>query len=98
MIIDILLFQDGKCEFHKSEVVADLSACKDVDSESESDLMSAVGSQGPVSVAIDASHSSFQMYSGGWCLHSFVIYLSNFKTELKILDEKHNFHCVLVHT
>ena len=65
MIVDISSFQDGKCEFHKSEVVADLSACKDVDSESESDLMSAVGSQGPVSVAIDASHSSFQMYSGG---------------------------------
>jgi len=57
--------EDGQCDFQSSDVVADLSACKDVNSESESDLMSAVGSQGPVSVAIDASHSSFQMYSGG---------------------------------
>lgn len=44
---------------------ADLSGCKDIPTEEETALMEAVGSEGPVSVAIDASHLSFQMYSGG---------------------------------
>eukprot|EP00916_Digyalum_oweni_P020062 GHVL01033533.1.p1 GENE.GHVL01033533.1~~GHVL01033533.1.p1 ORF type:complete len:350 (+),score=36.34 GHVL01033533.1:112-1161(+) len=57
--------EDDKCRFKESKVKADLSGCKDVPSESETDLMDAVASEGPVSVAIDASHSSFQMYAGG---------------------------------
>ena len=46
-------------------MVADLSGCKDVEEGSETDLQNAVGSEGPVSVAIDAGHQSFQLYSGG---------------------------------
>ena len=61
----LVCLQDERCHFKKSEVKADLSGCKDIPSEEETALMEAVGSEGPVSVAIDASHQSFQMYSGG---------------------------------
>ncbi|XP_076445208.1 procathepsin L-like [Babylonia areolata] len=56
---------DERCKFIKSEVAATLTGCKDIPSEDEDMLTKAVASQGPVSVAIDAGHSSFQMYAGG---------------------------------
>ncbi|KAK7486624.1 hypothetical protein BaRGS_00022149 [Batillaria attramentaria] len=46
-------------------VVAGVSGCRDITKYSESDLQRAVASQGPVSVAIDASHGSFSNYEGG---------------------------------
>mgnify|MGYP005856951997 CR=1 FL=1 len=55
----------GSCQFNPSNVGATLSSYKDVQSQSESALKSAVHDVGPISVAIDASHSSFQFYSGG---------------------------------
>jgi len=57
--------QDDTCRFKKSEAAADLSGCKDIPAQSETGLMNAIASEGPVSVAIDASHQSFQLYSGG---------------------------------
>jgi len=57
--------QDGNCQFSPANVGATLSSYTDVASQSESALQSAVTSVGPVSVAIDASQSSFQFYSGG---------------------------------
>merc|ERR1711916_97172 len=54
--------QDGTCHYSAGNKAATISSYKDVTSGSESDLHTAVG---PVSVAIDASHMSFQTYSGG---------------------------------
>ncbi|XP_046334421.1 procathepsin L-like isoform X1 [Haliotis rufescens] len=54
-----------RCHFKKSEIAATASGCVDVESGSESDLKSSVAEVGPVSIAIDASHQSFQLYSGG---------------------------------
>jgi cathepsin L len=56
---------DGKCKFEASTVGATVSSFKDIIKGSESDLQNAVATVGPVSVAIDASLPSFQMYHTG---------------------------------
>lgn len=57
--------QQNDCKFDDSKVAATDSGCVDVESGSESSLKKSVAEVGPVSVAIDASHSSFQSYAGG---------------------------------
>jgi cathepsin L len=56
---------DGDCSFKSSSVGSTLSSYKDVASGKEDALTSAIATVGPISVAIDASQSSFQFYSGG---------------------------------
>ena len=51
--------------YSKKNVVANLTGCVDIETGSEKALMDAVGKIGPVSVGIDASHRSFQLYSEG---------------------------------
>jgi len=57
--------RDGSCEFKKEDIGATEKSCMDIDAGSETDLQSAVATVGPISVAIDASHSSFQLYRSG---------------------------------
>merc|ERR1712002_118912 len=54
-----------KCEFKKSDVGATETGFKDVEEGSEDALQTAVANIGPISIAIDASHNSFQLYGGG---------------------------------
>jgi cathepsin L len=56
--------RDGTCKFKAANVGATLTGYSNVQSGSETGLQTA-GVSGPVSVAIDASHSSFQFYSSG---------------------------------
>jgi cathepsin L len=57
--------EDGTCHYSVSNRAATISSYHNIPSGSESALTNAVYSVGPVSVAIDASLSSFQFYSGG---------------------------------
>jgi len=57
--------EDRTCEFEKSRVAASLTGYVDVTRGDEEALKQAVATVGPVSVAIDASHGSFQSYRSG---------------------------------
>jgi len=52
------------CQYDATDLGATISSLVDVEAGNETDLAVAT-SKGPVSIAIDASHSSFQFYAGG---------------------------------
>lgn len=56
---------DGQCRFKKRSVGATDTGFTDVEQGSESQLQEALATVGPISIAIDASHPSFQMYQDG---------------------------------
>ncbi|CAK8689927.1 unnamed protein product [Clavelina lepadiformis] len=61
-----LLFQnDPKCLYNTRNKAATLTGCVDIARGSEAALMKAVEKVGPISVAIDAGHPSFQLYKSG---------------------------------
>lgn len=57
--------KDEKCRFQKRDIGATDTGFIDIPEGSEEKLKEAVATVGPVSVAIDASHESFQFYSKG---------------------------------
>ena len=59
------VLQEDDCTFDQSKAVATCTGYTDVESGSETVLQSAVATVGPVSVAIDANHQSFQSYKSG---------------------------------
>jgi cathepsin L len=56
---------DDQCRFSASNVGATDTGFTDITSKDEQALQQAVATVGPISVAIDASHSSFQLYKHG---------------------------------
>lgn len=56
---------DDKCNFNKSNVGATVTGFKKILWGDEEALQRAVATVGPISVAIDANHESFQFYSFG---------------------------------
>jgi len=56
---------DDTCKFSKTNIGGEDIGYVDVPQGNEHALKQAVATQGPVSVAIDASHESFQFYSAG---------------------------------
>ncbi|KAF6017184.1 hypothetical protein EB796_024514 [Bugula neritina] len=57
--------KNGRCHYKSSETGATDTGYVDIKEGSETDLQSAVATIGPISVAIDASHMSFQLYRSG---------------------------------
>uniref|UniRef100_A0A6B2E5P4 cathepsin L n=1 Tax=Phlebotomus kandelakii TaxID=1109342 RepID=A0A6B2E5P4_9DIPT len=56
---------DDTCRYNKKNKGATDKGFSDIPAGNEKKLMQAVATAGPVSVAIDASHESFQLYSSG---------------------------------
>jgi cathepsin L len=56
---------DQTCKFNPANVGATDTGFVDIKSKDENALKEAVAAVGPVSVAIDASHITFQLYSRG---------------------------------
>jgi len=57
--------RDQSCQFKAADVGATDTGFTDITSKDESALQQAVATVGPISVAIDASHASFQLYKSG---------------------------------
>jgi len=57
--------QDPTCKFNATRVAATLTGYVDVPKGDEEALKATVATVGPISVAIDASHGSFQAYRSG---------------------------------
>lgn len=57
--------KNGFCKFKKNDVGATEKGCMDIKMNSEMDLQKAVATVGPISVAMDAGHNSFQLYRSG---------------------------------
>ena len=60
-----ITLQDGKCRFKMADVGATDTGFVDIQKGNETELQMAVATVGPVAVAIDASHISFQQYKSG---------------------------------
>ncbi|XP_072024516.1 digestive cysteine proteinase 3-like [Amphiura filiformis] len=57
--------ENGNCKYDKNKVVAKVTGYVEIRSGSEDELQNAIATVGPISVAIDASHFSFQFYHSG---------------------------------
>jgi len=56
---------DGKCHYDAANSAATVSGCIQTKTKSEAHLKTATATIGPLSVAIDAGHQSFQLYEEG---------------------------------
>jgi len=57
--------KNGVCKYSAANSAVNVTAYKDVPTKNETVLASFVSNYGPVSVGIDAAHSSFQLYQSG---------------------------------
>lgn len=60
-----IFLSKGDCAYDKSKVIASCKGEVNVTAGDEAALAAALANIGPITIAVDASHSSFQFYSGG---------------------------------
>ncbi|KAK2843704.1 hypothetical protein Q7C36_011919 [Tachysurus vachellii] len=65
MTLSSCLLQDDNCRFNSDTVGATCNGYVNINSRDEKALQEAVAFIGPISVAIDAAHISFQLYKSG---------------------------------
>lgn len=65
LLLHVCVLQDGYCLFNKSRCGASISKFYNTPSGNVSALVAAIYENGPISVAIDASHKSFTFYANG---------------------------------
>jgi len=53
------------CHYNRKDAVATISSYRDIEQGNEQALTAALAEHGPIAIAIDASHLSFQFYGGG---------------------------------
>ena len=63
--IDARINQDDTCRYSPQNIGATDTGFTDIPQGDEEKLKEAVALMGPISVAIDAGHSSFQLYKSG---------------------------------
>lgn len=56
---------EGTCRYNRNETVLKLTGFTDIPAGSERAMQGALANNGPVSIAIDAAHQSFQFYKSG---------------------------------
>ena len=56
---------DNRCRFNQSKVVVKVTGYTNLTAKDENALQQAVATIGPISVAIDSNHDSFQLYKSG---------------------------------
>ena len=64
-LISVFLFQNGKCHFERRDIAGTDTGFVMIRRGDEEALLEAVATVGPISVAIDAGHKSFQLYRHG---------------------------------
>lgn len=64
-LLIIIFFQNDKCRYNPGASGATDVGFTDIEEGNEQQLKEAVATIGPISVAIDASHESFQFYKKG---------------------------------
>jgi cathepsin L len=86
---------DKQCRFKAANVGANVTGFTDIKSKDESALQQAVATIGPISVVVDSSHTSFQLYKQGGM---YFLFCHEFFNHFKLIHlVYHEIFCSQIH-